>query len=60
MDEAMMDWMRNYKNPSGEMTEDQALKYLKEKMKSIKEVKQKINTSKAEAMEALNNKSHNQ
>lgn len=52
-DEAMMDWMRNYKDPSGEMTEDQALEYLKEKIKSIKEVKQKINTSKAEAMEAL-------
>lgn len=52
-DEAMMDWMRNYKDPSNEMTENQALEYLKEKMKSIQEVKEKINTSKANATEAL-------
>ncbi|MBI0398043.1 hypothetical protein [Cyclobacterium marinum] len=52
-DEAMMDWMRNYKDPSGEMNEEQAMEYLKEKMKSIKEVKQKINTSKAKARKAL-------
>ncbi len=51
--EAMMDWMRNYKDPSGEMTEDHALEYLKEKMKSIKEVRRQINTSKAEAKRAL-------
>lgn len=53
-DEAMMEWMRNYKDPSSEMTKDQALKYLNEKMKSIKEVKQKINSSKAAAEALLN------
>jgi len=53
-DEAMMDWMRNYKDPSPEMSEGQALEYLQDKMESIKEVKRKINSSKAAAETALN------
>ena len=53
-DEAMMAWMRNYKDPSPEMSEEEALKYLQDKMESIREVKQKINSSKAAAEAVLN------
>lgn len=54
-DEAMMQWMRNYKDPSPEMSEEEALEYLESKKESITEVKNKINTSKAAAQAALNN-----
>lgn len=53
-DEAMMEWMRNYKDPSPKMSEDEALKCLQDKMESIKEVKQKFNSSKALAKAVLN------
>ncbi|MFH6983344.1 viral A-type inclusion protein [Marinoscillum luteum] len=53
-DESMMEWMRNYKDPSPEMSEEEALKYLQNKMESIREVKQKINSSKAAAEAVLN------
>lgn len=54
-DETMMQWMRNYKDPSPEMGEEEALEYLKSKKESITEVKNKINTSKATAQAVLNN-----
>lgn len=54
-DEAMMQWMRNYKDPSPERSEKEALEYLESKKESITEVKNKINTSKAAAQAALNN-----
>lgn len=54
-DEAMMQWMRNYKDPSPEMSEEKALEYLESKKESITEVKNKINASKAAAQAALNN-----
>ena len=54
-DEAMMQWMRNYKDPSPEMNEEQALEYLRAQKESISEVKKQINMSKAEAKEALSN-----
>lgn len=59
-DEAMMEWMRNYKDPSPEMSKEEALKYLQNKMESIREVKQKINSSKAAAETVLDQQNSHQ
>jgi hypothetical protein len=54
-DEAMMQWMRKYKDPSPDMNEERALEYLQAEKESISNVKKKINISKAAAKEALTN-----
>ncbi|MEX2336026.1 MAG: hypothetical protein WD555_02000 [Fulvivirga sp.] len=55
-DEAMMQWMRSYKEPSAEMSQDEAMEYLQVKKKEILEVKKKIKSSKAAAKVVLENK----
>lgn len=59
-DEAMMEWMRSYKEPTPEMSEEEALKYLQDRMESIRKVKQKINSSKVAAETVLNQKNSHQ
>tara|TARA_R110001592_G_scaffold45430_2_gene145171 strand:- start:9053 stop:9502 length:450 start_codon:yes stop_codon:yes gene_type:complete len=52
-DEAMMEWMRNFKDPTEETSETEALDYLEEELKKIKEVKKKFNSSSKQAMKEL-------
>ncbi len=52
-DEAMMEWIRTYKEPSAEMSREEALEYLEMKKKEILEVKEKIHRSETAAKEAL-------
>lgn len=54
-DEAMMQWMRNYKAPTEEMPPEEALQYLQLKKKEIIEVRDKIYNSEASARTALQN-----
>lgn len=51
-DEAMMDWMRNYKKPSQDMPEEQQVAYLEAEKVKVNEVKDKMLMSITEA-EAL-------
>ena len=52
-DEAMMEWMRNFKDPTEKTSETEALDYLEEELKKIKEVKKKFNSSSEQAMKEL-------
>ena len=52
-DEAMMEWMRNFKDPTEETSETEALGYLEEELKKIKEVKKKFNSSSEQAAKEL-------
>ena len=52
-DEAMMQWMRTYQEPSEEMSKEEALAYLEKKKQEIIEVKQKIEQSEKAAKAAL-------
>lgn len=54
-DEEMMQWMRNYKKPSEEMSDEHAIEYLKQEKNKIEEVKEKINSSEEAAKAALGN-----
>ncbi|MEX2592015.1 MAG: hypothetical protein WD426_04520 [Anditalea sp.] len=54
-DEAMMQWMRTYKEPSEELSQEEAMEYLEMKKNEILEVKEKIKTSETRAKEALQN-----
>ncbi len=52
-DEAMMKWMRKFKNPTEETSETEALKYLEGELKKIKEVRSKFNISMEKATKEL-------
>ncbi len=52
-DEAMMDWMRHYKKPGEDMTEEQKMAYLEAEKVKVNEVKDKMLKSISEAEELL-------
>lgn len=52
-DEAMMQWMRTYKDPADSVSEKKALQYLKLKEQEIFEVKEKMQNSEAAAKTLL-------
>ena len=53
-DEAMMQWMRTYKDPADSVSEKEALSYLELKEQEIVEVKAKMQQSEADARALLN------
>ena len=56
-DEAMMQWMRTYKDPADSVGKEEALEYLKLKEQEILEVKEKMQDSEATAAALLGNNS---
>ena len=53
-DEAMMQWMRTYKDPADSVSKEEAMEYLELKEQEILEVKEKIQESEAAAKTLLN------
>lgn len=53
-DEAMMQWMRTYKDPADSVSEKEAVEYLELKEQEILEVKEKMQESEAAAKALLN------
>ena len=53
-DEAMMQWMRTYKDPADSISEKEAMEYLELKEQEILEVKEKMQESEAAAKALLN------
>ena len=53
-DEAMMQWMRTYKDPADSVNENEAIAYLELKEQEIHEVKEKMQESEAAAKALLN------
>lgn len=54
-DEAMMQWMRTYKDPAGSISDNEAIAYLKQKEQEILKVKVGMQESEAAARVLLNN-----
>jgi hypothetical protein len=53
-DEAMMQWMRTYKDPADNVSKEEAIEYLELKEEEILEVKEKMKESEATARALLN------
>jgi hypothetical protein len=53
-DEAMMQWMRTYKDPADSVSKEEAIEYLELKEEEILEVKEKMQESEATARALLN------